>query len=144
MMTFSSLATLADFEEWEAERDQTLSHSTNLALIDVRACNIQTQEIAEKIRKTIGEDASRFRRVAIVTGASAIKMQMRRMSGEADTVRGLTTGHRLRLGYSKLYLCDRIENRDSRLGGAGHAINRRQQLSARTSPFGLSRGVSVR
>ena len=85
-VAISGLATLADFEQFEAQRTEALSPGIRLALIDISACNIQTREVAEKIGLKIEEDARFFRRVAIVTGASAVKMQVRRMSGGLENV----------------------------------------------------------
>jgi len=56
----------------------------HVTLCDVSACKIQTGDIAEMFAGMIADPAFQSRRLAIVTGSSLARLQVRRMLERAD------------------------------------------------------------
>lgn len=55
-------------------------------LVDVRNLKLQAQDVVETFREILAEPSTRSRRLAFVTGTSAIRMQLRRVI-DRDAIR---------------------------------------------------------
>ena len=53
-------------------------------LVDVRDLQLQTQQVVEAFRFIIAQPGTRARRLAIVTGDAAVRMQVRRVANRDD------------------------------------------------------------
>lgn len=85
---FFGATEMADFVAAQAAayRRMTTPRGQHVTLVDVRACKLQPQETVEAFRAILRDPAGQGRRLAFVTGASPVKMQIRRLL-ERDTAR---------------------------------------------------------
>lgn len=88
-MTLGGFFSVADVEKLDAERHAALLRlrcglNQHLSLVDVRACELSTPEVAAALQKMLGNPIYRSRRCALILNGALARMQARRVVQRAD------------------------------------------------------------